>query len=83
MASLSALAAAGCSARLARRVRVHRRAVLADKASFGDRVSDETAEQRARANGVVVARDHVVDDVGVTVRVDDGDDGQAELASLR
>jgi hypothetical protein len=34
------------------------------------------------ANGIVVPRDHVVDLVGIAVRVDDRDDRQPELARL-
>jgi hypothetical protein len=39
-------------------------------------------DQADRADGVVVAGDDVVDEVGVAVRVGDGDDGDAELARL-
>ena len=53
-----------------------------DPAALDDGVGDHPAQERARADRVVVARDHVVDDVGVAVRVDDGDDRQAELARL-
>src|ERR1700677_689433 len=45
--------------------------VLADETAFGDRVGHQATEQRASANGVVVAGDDVVDDVGVTVGVHD------------
>ncbi len=58
------------------------RTVLSDVATLGDGVGHQTTEQRAGANGVVVARDDVVDHVGVTVGVDDRDDRQAELAGL-
>jgi len=37
---------------------------------------------RLRADGVVVARDHEVDDVGIAVRVDDRDHGDAEAVGL-
>ena len=59
-----------------------RRAVLGDEPAFGHGVGDDPAEQGTRADGVVVARDHVGDHVGVAVGVDDGDDRQSELVGL-
>jgi hypothetical protein len=46
------------------------------------RVGDDAGQQRARADRVVVAGDDVVDDVGVAVGVDDGDDRDAEAVGL-
>ena len=44
---------------------------------------DETAENELNAaDGVIVAGDHVVDRLRVGVRIDDGDDGDAETDSL-
>src|SRR5206468_1271581 len=45
-------------------------------------VGDPTREQLQRADGVVVAGDGVVDDVGIAVGVDDGDDRDLQLARL-
>src|SRR5699024_6819675 len=50
--------------------------------AVGDRIGDDTGQQRDRADGVVVARDLVVDLVGVAVGVEDRDDRQIELARL-
>jgi hypothetical protein len=49
--------------------------------TVGDGVGDHAGQQGDRADGVVVARDLVVDLVGVTVGVEDRDDRQAELAA--
>src|ERR1019366_3176867 len=56
------------------------RTILSNKAAFGHGVGDQATQQRARTDRVVVAGDHVVDDVGVTVGVHDRHDGQTELA---
>ena len=58
------------------------RAVLADVAAFGHGVGDETTQQCAGTNGVVVTGDDVVNDVGVAVRVHDRHDGKTQLAGL-
>src|SRR3954454_18940178 len=50
--------------------------------ALGDRVGDDTGQQRGAADGVVVARDLVVDLVGVAVCVEDRDDRDAQLAGL-
>src|SRR5579864_9407741 len=47
-----------------------------------DRVGDDARDQRARADGVVVARDDVVRLVGVAVRVNERNDGHVETAGL-
>src|SRR5882724_1600317 len=52
--------------------------LLAEHAGVGDLAR----EQLERADGVVVAGDRVVDEIGVAVRVDDGDDRDLELARL-
>ena len=61
----------------------HLAPVLGDEAALDHGVGDHPAHERARADGVVVARDHVVDDVGVAVGVDDGHHGEPELARPR
>ena len=45
-------------------------------------VADRTRDERARADRVVVAGDHVVDAVGVAVRVDEPDDRDAQALRL-
>src|SRR5579884_1213101 len=50
--------------------------------AFLDRVGDHPAHESARADGVVVARDHVLDQIGVAVGVHHGDDRHAELVGL-
>ena len=50
--------------------------------AFVGRVSDLRGEEADGAEGVVVAGDDVVDDGGVAVGVDDGDDRDAELAGF-
>ncbi len=47
------------------------------RATFGDRVRDQAAEQRSGSNGVIVTRDDVINYVGVTVGVHHGHDRQA------
>ena len=56
--------------------------VLGDEAALDDGVGDDPAHQGTGTDGVVVARDDVVDDVGVAVGVDHGDHRQTEFASL-
>src|SRR5690606_26047063 len=56
-------------------------AAAAGDQTLGDGVGDDAGQQGDGANGVVVARDLVVDLVGVAVRVENRDDRQAELAS--
>ena len=50
--------------------------------SLGQRVRDQTGDQRDRPDRVVVARDHEVHLVGIAVRVHDRDHRDAELARL-
>src|SRR5699024_1232955 len=45
-------------------------------------VGDDPAHERTSADGVVVAGDRELDDVGVAVGVDHGDDRDAELVGL-
>ena len=59
-----------------------RRATRAGHQALGDGVGDHAGQQADRADGVVVARDRVVDLVGVAVGVEDRDDRDAELARL-
>src|SRR5690606_25751196 len=59
-----------------------RAAGVALEQALGGGVRDHAREQRDRADGVVVARDLVVHDVGVAVGVEDRDDRDAELARL-
>ena len=47
-----------------------------------DGVGHDRGDQADGADGVVVAGDDVVDLVGVAVGVDDGDDGDVQLAGL-
>ena len=56
--------------------------VLRHAAALAERVGDDASDERDRADRVVVARDDVVDLVGVAVRVDDRDHGDAQLARL-
>ena len=51
--------------------------------TLGDRSGDHPGEQRGGADRVVVARDRVVDQVGIAVGVEDRDDRDVQLASLR
>ena len=53
-----------------------------DEATLLDGVGDHAAHEAAGADGVVVAGDDVLDDVGVAVGVDHGDDRDAELVGL-
>src|SRR5690606_10702236 len=57
-------------------------AAAAGHQTFRDTVGDHAGQQRSRADGVVVARDRVVDLVRVAVGVQDGDHRDAQLASL-
>src|SRR5690606_26535038 len=50
--------------------------------TLGDRVGHDPGEQADGADRVVVARDRVVDDVGIAVGVQDADDRDAQLARL-
>ena len=78
---LGAAAARGCrgGAPVARRGHLVRRdALLAGLDPVGDRAHD----QRARADRVVVARDHVLGLVGIAVRVHERDHRQAEPLRL-
>src|SRR5215218_9181086 len=47
-----------------------------------DRIGDDAADQAARADRVVVPRDHVVGVVGIAVRVDERDHREPEAARL-
>ena len=53
-----------------------------DVAALFDGVGDDPAHEAGRADGVVVARDRVLHDIGVDVRIDHGDDRDAELVRL-
>jgi hypothetical protein len=53
-----------------------------DEAALFDGVGDDAAHQRAGTDRVVVARDDVLDEIGVAVRVDHRDDRDAELVRL-
>ena len=53
-----------------------------DVAALLDGVGDDPGEQRVGADGVVVARDRVLHELGVDVGVDDGHDRDAELVGL-
>lgn len=46
--------------------------------TFDASIGDSAGEEANRTNGIVVARDDVVDRLGIAVRVDDGDDGNAQ-----
>src|SRR5918994_2691574 len=50
--------------------------------ALGEGVGDQPGDQRDRADRVVVAGDHEVHLVGITVRIDDRDDRDAELTCL-
>ncbi len=74
------------AARSRRRCR-HRRSgrrgpVLGDPAPLDDGLGHDPAHERARADGVVVARDHVGDHVGVAVGVHHGHDRHHQLVGL-
>ena len=56
--------------------------LLGDEPTLDDGVGHHPAQQGARADGVVVARDHVGDHVGVAVGVDHRHDRHAELVGL-
>src|SRR5689334_6877084 len=56
--------------------------LLGEDAALLDGVGDDAAHERGGADGVVVAGDHVVDDVRVAVGVDHGDDRDAETVGL-
>ena len=56
--------------------------VVGDEPALDDRVGQDAAHERARTDGVVVARDDVVDDVGVAVGVDHGHDRKPQLPGL-
>ncbi len=57
-------------------------ALARDLATLVHRVGDHAAHQLRGPDGVVVAGDHVVDDVGVAVRVDDRDDRDVQPVRL-
>ena len=61
---------------------VARHLLGADEATLLHGVGHDPAHQGTGADGVVVAGDHVVHDVGVTVGVDHGDQRDAELVGL-
>ena len=50
--------------------------------ALGRGVGDDAGQQADGADGVVVARDRVLDLVGVAVRVEDADDRDAQLLGL-
>jgi hypothetical protein len=52
------------------------------RAPLGHDLADGSGDERARADRVVVAGDHVVDPVGVAVGVDEPDDGDAKPLRL-
>src|SRR6185295_3292976 len=72
------LRAAATAATLA----VTRLELLAALRALDDRVAHALRDELDRANRVVVARDHVVDEIRIAVRVGDGDDRDAELLRL-
>ena len=49
---------------------------------LGDDIADCTGDRRARADRVVVAGDHVLDPIGVAVRVDEPDDRDSQALRL-
>src|SRR6266545_7240975 len=53
-----------------------------DEPALVDRVGDDATHQRPRPDGVVVAGNHVLDDVGIAVGVDHCDHRDAELVGL-
>src|SRR5262249_33802893 len=57
-------------------------ALLVEVAPLDDGLRDRSTEEADGANGVVVPRDLVVDQIGVAVGVDHGDHGDAELVGL-
>ena len=57
-------------------------ALVADLATLVDRVGDHAAHQGSGTDGVVVARNHVADDVRVAVGIDHRNDRQAQLVGL-
>ena len=80
---LGPLASASGSRRGRRRGRSSAAAATGiDEAALLDGVGDDAAQQIAGPDGVVVAGDHVLDDVGVAVGVDDGHDRHPELVGL-
>ena len=90
LGGLAAAAAPAPTRRAARRWRAGRRRASrrrpggagAGHQALGDGVGDDPGEQADRADRVVVARDLVVDLVGVAVGVEDRDDRDAQLARL-
>src|SRR5581483_2881690 len=73
----------GSERRRAGRLRAARRgAARRHEPAFVDGVGDDPAHQAAGADGVVVARDHVLDEIGVAVGVDHGHDRQGQLVGL-
>ena len=50
--------------------------------SFSNRIGDNARQQADRTNGVVVARNRVSELVRVSVRVEDSNNGDAELLSF-
>src|SRR5688500_934572 len=60
------------------RGRLFRHALLVGVKPLENRVGDPGCEETDRADRVVVARDHVVDDVRIAVRVHDGHDRDAQ-----
>ena len=71
-----------CRSRRARRTRRRPSALGNRGLAVDDGVGDAFSVELNGAHRVVVARDQVVDALGRAVRVDDGDDGNAELARL-
>src|SRR4051794_41070545 len=65
------------------RLLIARRRTGTGQQALGDGVRDDAGERGDRPDGVVVARDRVVDLIRVTVGVEDRDDRDAELACLR
>src|SRR5581483_3839978 len=56
--------------------------LLVEVAALDDGLGDRRAEEADRADGIVVAGNLVVDQVGIAVRIDDRDDRDGELVRL-
>src|SRR5216683_4407902 len=69
-------------ARLGRRGFLFAGALLLRVQALQDRIGNPRGEEADRADGVVVARDHVVDQVRIAVGVHDRDDGDQQDVRL-
>ena len=79
---LAARALLGLAARLLLGLAAGRSSSSRKAAALRDHVADRLGDRRARADRVVVARDHVLDAVRVAVRVDQADDRDAQALGL-